>query len=246
MCQPGGSLRRFEQPEQREPVLPDRLGVGLPLRGGLGQAAVFDAAAIPLMPIFRRHAAQPVRLQAGDFVEGGAQGLADEFQAAQRPHGGQHMGRIRPLPSLRFHQSQFAALAEKPLQQLHFGPARDEPCAKFAEHRKVEARIVKLKPQQIFPIDAGAHGFGGLAVREVLAELEEGDERQEPGRKRRLAAGREERGKILVAAEGAQLVPQCQVGRAFGKGCACNLGRLLGNRHGQAGIERHGKPPAEV
>jgi hypothetical protein len=26
----------------------------------------------------------------------------------------------------------------------------------------------------------------------------------------------------------------------------CNLGRLLRNRTGQAGMERHGKPPAEA
>jgi hypothetical protein len=60
----------------------------------------------------------------------------------------------------------------------------------------------------ILPVNAGPHGFGGLAVREVFAKLQDGDERQEPGRERRLAARREERGKILVAVEGAQLVPK--------------------------------------
>ena len=108
------------------------------------------------------------------------------------------MGRICPLSSPLFQQPQLAALTEKPIQQLHFALTRNEACAKFAEHGKIKTGICKLKPQQIFPIDAGAHGFSSLAVRETLAELENGDECQTPRWERRLAAGRKERGKIIV------------------------------------------------
>src|SRR5450759_4482780 len=111
------------------------------------------------------------------------------------------MGRIRPLSSPLFQQPQLEALTKKPIQQLHFGLARNKARAKFAEYGKTEAGIRKLKPQQIFPIDAGAHGFGGLAIRETLSELENGDECQTPRRECRLAAGRKERGKIIVTVE---------------------------------------------
>src|SRR5664280_3086494 len=122
------------------------------------------------------------------------------------------MGRIRPLPPPLFQQPQLAALVEKPIQQLHFGLARNEARAKFAEYGKIEAGIRKLKPQQIFPIDAGTHGFGGLAIRETFSELENGDERQTPRWERWLAAGRKERGKIIVTVERTQFVPQSQAG----------------------------------
>src|SRR5664280_1676048 len=154
------------------------------------------------------------------------------------------MGRIRPLPPPLFQQPQLAALVEKPIQQVHFGLTRNEACAKFAEYGKIEAGICKFKPQQIFPIDAGAHGFSGLAIREALSELENGDECQTPGWERRLAAGRKERGKIIVTVESTQFVPQGQVGRALGKGGVCDLSRLSRNWLDETRMKRHGNTSA--
>jgi hypothetical protein len=156
------------------------------------------------------------------------------------------MGRIRPLPSPRFQHPRLSALPEKTLQQLHFGLACNEARAKLAEYGKVEAGIRKLKPQQIFPIDASAHGFGGLAVRETFAKLENSDECQTPRWECRLAAGRKECRKIIVTVESTQFVTQGQIGRTLGKGGVCNLSRLLRNRLDETRMKRYGDTRAKV
>ena len=52
----------------------------------------------------------------------------------------------------------------------------EEAGAKLAQHRGIEARVVHLKRQQVFPVQPGADGISRLPIREVFRELEDGDE----------------------------------------------------------------------
>ena len=45
---------------------------------------------------------------------------------------------------------------------------------------RVEAGISQFKAEQVLPIDTGTHGLGGLSIREVLAELQDGHEGEAP------------------------------------------------------------------
>jgi hypothetical protein len=66
------------------------------------------------------------------------------------------------------------------VQQQGLGPARDEAGAELGEPAEVKAGVGQLEPERVFPVDAGAHGVGGLAVAEVLQELEHRHKRQSP------------------------------------------------------------------
>ena len=49
----------------------------------------------------------------------------------------------------------------------------------------VEAGIVQLQREQVFPVDPAANGLGRLPVAQPLAELHERDDREPPRRVRR-------------------------------------------------------------
>src|SRR3954447_5087689 len=101
------------------------------------------------------------------------------------------------------------------------------------------------RPHKVLPVDPRPHRLGGLAVGQVLAELQQGDQRQAPGRQPRLAEPGEEVGEIGVGEDGAELVTELQQRVALAEGRACDARRPL--RHGldRAGLE-HGGPPAWI
>ena len=68
------------------------------------------------------------------------------------------------------------------VQQQALGGAGDQACSELAEDGKVEPRVLQLQSEGVFPIDAAAHGRGGLAVGQALGELQHGDQRQPPRR----------------------------------------------------------------
>jgi hypothetical protein len=102
----------------------------------------------------------------------------------------------------------------------------------LAQHRVVEARIGQLEAEQILPVDAGTHRLGGPTVGEVLAELQQGDPGQTPGRQARLAALGEQVGEIRVGEDGAELVAQLEKRVALAEGGSGNRHRLLGDGPG--------------
>src|SRR5690242_11369511 len=84
-----------------------------------------------------------------------------------------------------------AALFEEvkqPLKQAGFGLGVDQTSPEFAQNRGVKAGIGQFKTQQVFPIDATAYGFGGLAVGEVLDKLQDRYQSKPPRCLSRLAS----------------------------------------------------------
>src|SRR6266487_4880230 len=90
---------------------------------------------------------------------------------------------------------------------------------KIVPQREIEAGVVQVEAQRIFPIHAAAHGSGGLAVGEPFHILPNHDQRQAPGRYFHGAARRRiEIGKELIGIECAELRAKVDIECAFGKG----------------------------
>jgi hypothetical protein len=104
----------------------------------------------------------------------------------------------------------------------------------------VEPRVGQLKPKRILPVDPGTHGIGGLAVAQLLEELEHRDQRQPPRRQTRLAAGGVEGGEVRIAVKRVERVAQPHDNGALGK---CRLGNPRGlgrNRADRLRVKAHG------
>ena len=104
----------------------------------------------------------------------------DQLQPVQCPNGRHDVGRVGPLPATRLEQPARLAGFEELMQQTFLGAARQQARAELAQHRVVEARVGQLEPEQVLPADPGPHRLGGLPVGQVLAELQESDQRQPP------------------------------------------------------------------
>jgi len=97
-----------------EAILAHGLGIGVALRLLPGQACILNPSAIPFIPCQRCQSLQPVRGHGSQGVEGGPQGLGDEFQTVEDPDGRQHMGGVGALLPTGLEEPQRAT----PLQQL--------------------------------------------------------------------------------------------------------------------------------
>ena len=53
-----------------------------------------------------------------------------------------------------------------------FQPGGQHPPAKVGQEAKIKPGILEPEPQQIFPVDPAAHGFGGLPIGQVFDELQ--------------------------------------------------------------------------
>src|SRR3954468_12406366 len=104
----------------------------------------------------------------------------------------------------------------------------------------------QLEPERGLPVDAGAHGVGGLPVAEVLEELEDRDQRQPPRREAGLAANGVELAEIPVLVEGAELVAQPRDHVALGEGGAGDARGLDGDRTDRFRTQAHGSPPCST
>jgi hypothetical protein len=128
------------------------------------------------------------------------------------------VGRVGALPAARLEQAEFLAAFEQLVQQPLLGTALDEAGAELAQHGGVEAGIGQLQPEDVLPVDPGAHRLGGPSVGEVLAELQQGDQSQPPWREPRLAALRKEVGEVRIGEDGAEFIPQLEKGVAPAEG----------------------------
>jgi hypothetical protein len=81
---------------------------------------------------------------------------------------------VRPLLPTRLEQPQGTTALQQYVQQEGFRAPSEQPIPKFTQHRKIEAWVAELQPQQVLPINACADGLRRLAVREVFTELHEG------------------------------------------------------------------------
>src|SRR5262249_29017613 len=73
----------------------------------------------------------------------------------------------------------------------------------------------------------------------MFTKLHDRHEGEPPRRETRVAPRRKQRGKVLVLENGAQLIAQCEIGIAFGKGGMRNLGGLLRDRRNGLRVQRH-------
>ena len=112
---------------------------------------------------------------------------------------------------------------EQRVQEQPFGPAGDQAAAELAEHGVVEAGIGQLQAEGVLPVDAAADGVGGLAIGEVLGELQDGDQGEPPGGVGGLSARGKQVGEVVVRVEDAR------ARRASG-GRGCPWGRRRGRR----------------
>ena len=153
---------------------------------------------------------------------------------------GQHVGRVGALPAPGLEQPQGLAAVQQPLQQQPLGTAGEQAGAELAEHGGVEPRVGQLEAEQVLPVDPGADGVGGRAVGEVLAELEDGDQGQPPGREGGLPPEGVEVGEVGVVEDGAEFVAEPEVGVAVGEGGTGDAGGILGDGRDEPELERHG------
>src|SRR5262249_29141585 len=90
-------------------------------------------------------------------------------------------GRVGALPAACLEPTAFAAAVQDRVEQAPFGRAGDQTGAELAPDGAVEAGVGPFQGEGVLPVDAGADGGGGLAVGQVLDELEDGDEGEPPG-----------------------------------------------------------------
>jgi hypothetical protein len=93
---------------------------------------------------------------------------------------------------------------------------------------EVEARVVQVKAQGIFPSHTAPDRIGGLPLGEPFDILHHHDQRQAPGGHFHGAPlGGREIGKALILIERAELRAQVRIEVAFGKGRPhCSRGRI--------------------
>ena len=102
--------------------------------------------------------AQPSRRDRRQGVEGGAERLADQFEAVEVAGGGQDVGRVGALAGAGLEQAAVLARLEHLVQEEPFGPGGGEAAAELREGGEVEPGVVELEPEGVFPVDAAADG----------------------------------------------------------------------------------------
>src|SRR5262249_5396989 len=140
-------------------------------------------------------------------------------------------------------REQAAVLARRKhlVQQEPLSPGGGEAGAELREGGEVEPGVVELEPEGVLPVDAAADGVGGLAIGEVLGELQDGDQGELPGGQCGLPAPGVEGGEVGVAEDGSELVAEAEVGVPLGEGGAGDAGGQLGDVRDGAGLQGHGR-----
>ena len=185
-----GHSRPVQRVEQAEAVPADLDGVGVALPAGAGEAHVLDPAVVAFVPLGWCDRAQPPGGRDGERGQRRARRPAQQLEAVQVAHGGQHVRAVRALAPARLEQAALAGRIQHAGEQALGGIAAAQPAAELAEHAVVEARVGEVGGEQVLPVDPRPDGLGRLAVAQPLAELHERDESQPPGCVGRLAQRR--------------------------------------------------------
>ncbi len=89
--------------------------------------------------------------------------------------------RVRTLPPTRLEPFAFAAQFDQLFKKQGFGLPLKQPRAELGQDRVVKARRIERQGERVFPINAAAHGVGGLAIGETFGELKTSHQGQSPG-----------------------------------------------------------------
>jgi len=146
------------------------------------------------------------------------QRLADQFQPLAIPDRRQHLGRVGPLPPARPHQPRRPAARQQQVEEQPCLLMGQQSRPELAQHREVEARIVRLQAARVLPVAAPAHRLGGLAVGPPLGARQQRHQRQLRRGEGGLAAYREARREVAIGVATAQLVMHPQGDVALGEG----------------------------
>ena len=92
------------------------------------------------------------------------------------------MRAVGALAPTRLEQPSLVRHVQHAGEQALTGIPGQQPGAELAEHRVVEAGIGQVQGEQILPVDPGSNRLGRLPIAQALAEVEERDKRQPPGR----------------------------------------------------------------
>ena len=145
--------------------------------------------------------------------------LQDTFQTVQGADRREDMGRIGPLGAPRLDPAARFAGRQEGVQKPLGGVMGEQAFPKIVQQREIEAGVVQVEAQGIFPIHAAAHGIGGLAVGESFNVLHDHNQRQAPGGHFHGAALRwVEISQELIGVERAELRAEVNIEIAFGKG----------------------------
>ena len=127
-----------------------------------------------------------------------AQGFRNPFDAGHEAHGAKDVRRIAALPPAGPQQATAACYLQYPLKESVFRAMGQEAGAKFTQDGMVKAAISQVETEQVFQVDAGAHGIGSLAVGQAFHELHECDEGKASGRFGRLSFDRKQVGEVVI------------------------------------------------
>jgi hypothetical protein len=130
-----------------EPILSDRLGIGLACGLVPGQACVLDPLVIARILFQGHQPLQPVGHHGGQLDERRSEGLGDSFQPSEDMDGGQDMGGVRPLLPACLEEPEGPAALEPCVQQQGFRAAGEQAVPELTEHRKIEPWIVSLQAE---------------------------------------------------------------------------------------------------
>ena len=188
--------QRSQEGDLRQLVHPGRGGVGVDgvqqrqavhadlfdefVGGGVlaaQQAAGLDLAAVAFVPA--RPGDDEARAGPGDLLQCRPQSLAQGLDPVQPSHAGDDMRGVGALAAAGLDQpGLFEAFQHQAQQPV--GPAlQREAGAELRQGGEVEARVVQLEAERVFPGDTVRDGLGSLTVGEVVPELQDGHDQEE-------------------------------------------------------------------
>ncbi len=123
----------------------------------------------------------------------------------------------------RGNQPQLHQPPQQQVQDLLLQPVGQDPVAEPGQHGEVESRIRQLDAEQVLPVDPCAGSVRGLAVGQVLGELQDADQRQLSWRDTRTAPNTEGGPEHLILEQWAELVPNPHRQATLGEGSEGHL-----------------------
>lgn len=105
-----------------------------------------------------------MRRPAGELFKGRAHGLGDQLQSGQVTDRGQDAGGVGALPAALPDQADVPDLLQRQAEQLVDPALLGKAFAEVVVNAVVEAGVLQLHGQGVFPVDAVPHGLGGLPV----------------------------------------------------------------------------------